>query len=101
MDTAAGAGTLSTPAPEVLVVEDDGNLADLVQSYLQAEGFAVRVAADGVQALHLAHTARPDLLVLDIMLPGLSGIELCRRVRQFSDAYVLMLTARAEEIDKI
>ena len=88
-------------AARVLVVDDEPNLVNLVRSYLAAEGFAVAVAYDGLTALTLARTDRPDLLVLDLMLPGLDGIEVCRRLRQFSDAYVLMLTARAEEIDTI
>jgi two-component system, OmpR family, alkaline phosphatase synthesis response regulator PhoP len=58
-------------------------------------------AGDGPTALALARDARPDLIVLDLMLPGLDGLEVCKRVRQFSDAYILMLTARAEEVDKI
>jgi two-component system alkaline phosphatase synthesis response regulator PhoP len=85
----------------VLVVDDEIGLVDLVRSYLVAEGFAVVVAADGPSALALARTHHPDLVVLDLMLPGLDGVEVCRRLRQFSDAYVLMLTARSEEVDKI
>jgi len=85
----------------VLVVDDEPRLAALVRAYLEREGFAVVTAADGPTALDLARAHRPDLVVLDVMLPGLDGIEVCRRLRQFSDAYVLMLTARAEEIDKI
>ncbi|HEX6608820.1 MAG TPA: response regulator transcription factor [Chloroflexia bacterium] len=85
----------------VLVVDDEANLVELVQKYLQLEGFAVLTAADGLTALEIVRSARPDLIVLDLLLPGLDGIEVCRRLRTFSDAYVLMLTARAEEIDKI
>jgi two-component system alkaline phosphatase synthesis response regulator PhoP len=85
----------------ILVVDDESGLVDLVRSYLTNEGFDVLVAADGPNALDLARTLDPDLVVLDVMLPGLDGIEVCRRMRQFSDAYVLMLTARSEEVDKI
>src|SRR5579884_1631388 len=85
----------------VLVVDDEANLVELVESYLAREGYTVLTAADGPTALTLARTRNPDLIVLDVMLPGLDGIEVCRQLRQFSDAYVLMLTARAEEIDKI
>jgi DNA-binding response OmpR family regulator len=85
----------------VLVVDDEPNLVQLVQGYLAREGYHVLTAADGPTALELARAQRPDLVVLDVMLPGIDGIEVCRRLRQFSDAYVLMLTARAEEIDKI
>ena len=88
-------------APRVLVVDDEPNLVELVSSYLQHEGFAVFSAADGPVALDLVRTERPDLVVLDLMLPGMDGVEVCRRLRQFSDVYVLMLTARAEEVDKI
>ncbi|MBI3979786.1 MAG: response regulator transcription factor [Chloroflexi bacterium] len=85
----------------VLIVDDEQNLVELVRGYLAREGFETLVAFDGLAALDLVRSARPDLVVLDVMLPGLDGIEVCRRLRQFSDAYVLMLTARAEEIDKI
>jgi two-component system alkaline phosphatase synthesis response regulator PhoP len=85
----------------ILVVDDEQNLVELVRGYLERESFAVLSAGDGVSALALARTAQPDLLILDLMLPGLDGLEVCRRLRQFSDAYVLMLTARAEEVDKI
>jgi two-component system alkaline phosphatase synthesis response regulator PhoP len=89
-----------TPAT-ILVVDDERGLVELVRSYLTNEGFTVLVADDGLSALDLARTHDPDLVVLDIMLPGLDGVEVCRRLRQFSDAYVLMLTARSEEVDKI
>jgi DNA-binding response OmpR family regulator len=88
-------------ATRVLVVDDEENLVELVQGYLEREGYAVLSACDGPAAVALARDARPDLIVLDLMLPGFDGLEVCRRVRQFSDAYVLMLTARAEEVDKI
>ena len=87
--------------PMVLVVDDEQKLVELVQNYLVAEGFRVLVAYDGIAALDIVRTRQPDLVVLDVMLPGLDGIEVCRQLRQFSDAYVLMLTARSEEIDKI
>src|SRR3954453_17417415 len=85
----------------VLVVDDEANLVELVQGYLEREGYAVVTAADGPTAVALTREAQPDLIVLDLMLPGFDGLEVCRRVRQFSDAYILMLTARAEEIDKV
>ncbi len=91
----------ANPVPKVLVVDDEQKLVELVQNYLVAEGFEVLVAYDGPSALEIARTRQPDLVVLDVMLPGLDGIEVCRQLRHFSDAYVLMLTARAEEIDKI
>ncbi|HEX9134859.1 MAG TPA: response regulator transcription factor, partial [Ktedonobacteraceae bacterium] len=85
----------------ILVVDDETALVELVRSYLEREQYEVLTAADGRTALELARTAEVDLVVLDVMLPVLDGIEVCRQLRQFSDAYVIMLTARAEEIDKI
>jgi two-component system, OmpR family, alkaline phosphatase synthesis response regulator PhoP len=85
----------------ILVVDDEPNLVELIGDYLTREGFQALTAMDGVTALDLARAQQPDLIVLDVMLPGLDGVEVCRRLRQFSDAYVLMLTARAEEIDKL
>jgi DNA-binding response OmpR family regulator len=85
----------------VLVVDDEANLVELVQGYLERDGYHVLTAGDGPTALAMARDERPDLIVLDLMLPGIDGLEVCRRVRQFSDAYILMLTARAEEVDKI
>lgn len=88
-------------ATTVLVVDDEARLRALLHGYLTQAGFTVLLAADGPQALELARAHRPDLIVLDLMLPGLDGLEVCRQVRTFSDAYVLMLTARAEEIDRV
>ena len=85
----------------VLVVDDEANLVELVQGYLAREGYQVLTAGDGPTALAVTREAQPDLIVLDLMLPGFDGLEVCRRVRQFSDAYILMLTARAEEVDKV
>jgi DNA-binding response OmpR family regulator len=85
----------------VLVVDDERPLVQLITSYLEREGFRVLQAFDGAMALELARAEAPDLLVLDLMLPGLDGLEVCRRLRAFSDAYVIMLTARTEEIDRI
>ena len=85
----------------VLIVDDEWALVELVASYLQREGFRVLRAADGPMALAIARRERPDLLVLDLMLPGIDGLEVCRQLRTFSDAYVIMLTARAEEVDRI
>lgn len=85
----------------ILVVDDEKALVDLVRGYLEREQYEVLTAMDGPVAIELARTAQPDLVVLDVMLPGLDGIEVCRQIRQFSDAYIMMLTARTEEIDKI
>ena len=85
----------------VLVVEDDPAIAHLLKEYLHREGFQVDVAVDGEHGVELARDARPDVIILDLMLPGIDGIEMCRQVRAFSDAYILILTARGEEIDRV
>jgi DNA-binding response OmpR family regulator len=85
----------------VLVVDDEIALAGVVAGYLEREGFQVVQAHDGPSAVEFAESLRPDLIVLDVMLPGFDGVEVCRRIRQFTDAYVIMLTARDEEVDKI
>lgn len=87
--------------PKILVVDDEHTLVDLVCNYLEAEGFSVQAAYDGVSALEMARSDEPDLIVLDILLPGLDGVEVCRRLRRFSDSFVLMLTAKSEEMDKV
>lgn len=85
----------------ILVVDDEEALVELVCRYLEQEQYEVLTAFDGQTALDLARATQPDLVVLDVMLPVLDGLEVCRQLRQFSDAYVLMLTARTEEIDKL
>jgi len=85
----------------ILVVDDEPPIVDLVAGYLEREGWMVVRAGDGPAALEAARAEDPDVVVLDVMLPGIDGIEVCRRLRTFSDAYVLMLTARGEEIDRI
>ena len=85
----------------ILVVDDEPPIVELVTGYLEREGWVVESAGDGIAALEAAGRFDPDVIVLDVMLPGLDGIEVCRRLRTFSDAYVLMLTARGEEIDRI
>ena len=85
----------------VLVVEDEKNLATLIRKYLEREGFDVHEALDGNAALEASHTVDPDVVVLDWMLPGLDGMEVLRELRRFSDAYVILLTARTEEVDRI
>jgi DNA-binding response OmpR family regulator len=85
----------------VLVVEDEENLLALIRSYLEREGFEVHEALDGRTALEVARRVEPDVVVLDWMLPGLDGMEVVRELRRFSEAYVVMLTARADEVDRI
>jgi DNA-binding response OmpR family regulator len=91
-----------TPVPaKVLIVDDERAFAAVVGSYFTRDGYDVSYAYDGPSAVQVAHEVRPDVVVLDLMLPGFDGIEVCRRVRAFSDAYVLMLTARDDDIDKV
>jgi len=85
----------------VLVVDDEIPLTGVVGSYLEREGFQTAVAHTGPDAVDRARALSPDLIILDVMLPGFDGIEVCRRVRQFSDAYIIMLTAKDEEMDKV
>jgi DNA-binding response OmpR family regulator len=85
----------------VLVVDDEAGIVRVVRAYLEKEGFRVLEAADGPSALDLARADPPDVVVLDVMLPGLDGLEVLRRLRRFSEAYVLMLTARTEEMDRV
>jgi DNA-binding response OmpR family regulator len=85
----------------VLVVDDETPLTGVVGSYLEREGFQVAVAHTGPDAVDKARALSPDLIILDVMLPGFDGVEVCRRVRQFSDAYIIMLTAKDEEMDKV
>ncbi|MBI3747527.1 MAG: response regulator transcription factor [Chloroflexi bacterium] len=88
-------------ATRVLVVDDEAPIIELVRGYLEREGMEVIEAADGGVGLELIRERAPDVVVLDVMLPGIDGFEVLRRAREFSDAYVIMLTARAEEIDRI
>lgn len=85
----------------VLVVEDDAKMVNLLRLYLEREGFGVVAAYDGRAALEAAARARPSLVILDLMLPHLDGIEVCRRLRQTSDVPILMLTARVDEVDRL
>ena len=86
---------------KILVVDDEPKIVDLVRLYLERDGHEVTVARDGSAALTAFRSQRPDLIVLDLMLPGVDGLEVCRRVRQESTVPIVMLTARAEEIDKL
>ncbi|MGQ0826315.1 MAG: response regulator [Actinomycetota bacterium] len=85
----------------VLVVEDDPTVSEVVTRYLEREGYAVEAAADGTAALARAEASRPDLVVLDLMLPGIDGLEVCRRLRDRTPVPVIMLTARGDEDDRI
>ena len=86
---------------KVLVVDDDAKTVELVKLYLNRDGYKVLVAYDGVEALRLARESCPDLIVLDLMLPGCDGLEVCRTLRSESDVPIIMLTARTTEDDKL
>jgi DNA-binding response OmpR family regulator len=85
----------------ILVVDDDATIRDVLERYLRREGFAVRTTADGQTTLQTVSTEKPDLIVLDLMLPQLDGWELCRRLRAETTIPILMLTARGEEYERI
>lgn len=87
--------------PKILIVDDEPSILNLVSAYLRPEGYEVFTASDGSSGLQAARAYKPDLIVLDIMLPGMDGLELLTRLRRESAVYVILLTAKAEEIDKI
>jgi two-component system alkaline phosphatase synthesis response regulator PhoP len=86
---------------KILIIDDEPSILNLVSAYLKPEGYEVYTAADGPSGLKAAKAYKPDLVVLDIMLPGMDGLELLSRLRRESDVYVILLTARTEETDKI
>ena len=93
----ADAGTRT----RVLVVDDEQSIREIVRGFLEKDGMTVVEAADGPSAVEIAREAVPDVVVLDVMLPGFDGLEVLRRIRTFADPYVLLLTARSEEVDRI
>ena len=93
--------TGTSARPRVLVVDDEPPIVELVRGYLRREGWEVLTVADGPAAIAAVREHAPDVVVLDLMLPGLDGVEVCRQLRTFSDVYVIMLTARGEEIDRV
>ncbi|MDX6517847.1 MAG: two-component system, OmpR family, alkaline phosphatase synthesis response regulator PhoP [Gaiellaceae bacterium] len=92
---------MSSQLQTVLVVEDEASIASFVSLYLKNAGYGVRTASTGTEALSAAASDSPALIVLDLMLPDIDGIEVCKRIRQRSDVPILMLTARDEDVDKI
>jgi DNA-binding response OmpR family regulator len=87
--------------PKVLIVEDEAPLAETIAYNLRQEGYKVCTAADGISALDAFRREKPDLVLLDVMLPGMDGIEVCRLMRRESEAPILMLTAKSREVDKV
>lgn len=89
---------------DILIVEDEPEIAQLIQMSLEKEGFSCRISSDGLNALRMFQEQSPDLIILDLMIPGLDGLEVCARIRHkpgAKDPYILMLTAKGEEIDRV
>jgi len=97
----ADGGRMRRVADRILIVEDETNIASFVQLYLEKAGYAVERAATGAEGIARAQVAQPSLLLLDLNLPDMDGLEVCRRVRAFSEVPILMLTARDDDVDKI
>lgn len=89
------------PTARILIIDDEPSIHTVVSAYLKAEGYEQLSAMDGPSGLKAAKTFKPDIIILDVMLPGMDGIELLANLRRESDVYVIMLTARTEEVDKI
>ena len=88
-------------APHILIVEDRVTLAEVVRDYLIAEGMRVDLLAEGTGAVEMAHAQQHDLVILDLMLPGVDGLTICRELRKTSDVPIIMTTAKVEEIDRL
>ena len=89
------------PAAKILIIDDESSIHTVLSAYLKAEGYEFQSAYDGPTGLAAARSFKPDIIVLDVMLPGMDGIELLANLRRESNVYVIMLTARSEETDKI
>ena len=87
--------------PNIMVVDDEKNICELIRLYLEKEGFAVTIANNGSDAIAMIRQNRPDLVLLDIMMPVIDGWEVCRQVREFSQVPIIMLTAKGETFDKV
>lgn len=85
----------------ILLVDDEAPIRDLLRAYLEREGYTIVEAADGHAALKANETHQLDLILLDLMIPGVDGVEVCRRIRATSDVYIIMVTARADEVDRV
>src|SRR5579884_1507036 len=92
---------MATRRPTVLVVEDEESFVEALTVGLPREGFELRVARDGIEAVNLFDVVRPDLVLLDLMLPGMSGIDVCRHIRKSSNTPVIILTAKDSEVDTV
>lgn len=94
-------GRSGVPKSTLLAIEDDSRLAEALKLYLGNQGYVVITAADGLEGLQKMYTHRPDLIILDVMMPNMDGWETCRRIREMSDVPIIMLTARGQEADKV
>jgi DNA-binding response OmpR family regulator len=94
-------GRLTATVPTVLLVDDELIVAEVVRDYLRKEGFVVATATDGLEAIDRFSAARPDIVLLDLMLPSIDGLEVCRRIRSQSNVPIIMVTAKSEETDTI
>ena len=88
-------------ARSVLIIEDDHNIADLLRLYLEKDGYEVRIAADGLKGMEAFRKEKPDLILLDVMLPGMDGWAVCRAIRAEDKTPIIMLTAKSETEDKV
>ena len=88
-------------AKKALIVEDDGNIAELLRLYLEKEGFETVTVSDGAKAVELFDTEKPDLMLLDVMMPKLDGWQVCREIRKKSQCPIIMITAKGEVFDKV
>ncbi|ONI37546.1 DNA-binding response regulator [Candidatus Epulonipiscium fishelsonii] len=86
---------------KIIIIEDEKTISDIIKYNLEKEGYSVYTAYDGISGLETIENINPDLILLDIMMPKMDGLEVCKRVRQTSDTPIIMLTAKAEEIDKV
>lgn len=86
---------------KILVVDDEQNIVDILKSNLEREGYEVLVAFDGEQAVEMCKTKSPDLVLLDCMMPGMDGFDVCKTIRRNSNVPIVMLTAKSEELDKV
>jgi len=88
-------------AKKILIVDDETQIVDICKDYLKAAGYETITASDGVQGVALARREKPDLIVLDLMMPEMDGLDVCREIRRESNVPIIMLTARVEETDKL
>ncbi|PKO05331.1 MAG: DNA-binding response regulator [Chloroflexi bacterium HGW-Chloroflexi-3] len=86
---------------KILIVDDEPGIRNLISAYLSKEGFELLEAGDGLTAVKISQSFKPDLVILDLMLPGMDGLEVLQKIRQYSDPYIILLTAKTEETDKV